>query len=51
MFQRVVVGLGMDQPLEANFFSGILEGIAGRFGLVPPGVADPPTSAKEGMSR
>ena len=41
----------MDQPLEANFFPGILEGLAGRLGLMPPGVADPSTSAKAGMSR
>ena len=41
----------MDQPLEANFFPGILEGLAGRLGLMPPSVADPPTSAKVGMSR
>ena len=41
----------MDQPLEANFFPGILEGLAGRLGLMPPGEADPPTSAKAGMSR
>ena len=51
VFQRVMVGLAMDQPLEANFFPGILEGLAGRLGLMPPGVADPPTSAKAGMSR
>ena len=41
----------MDQPLEANFFPGILEGLAGRLSLMPPGVADPPTSAKAGMSQ
>ena len=40
----------MDQPLEDNFFPGILEGLAGRLGLTPPGEADPPTSAKAGMS-
>ena len=50
VFQRVMVGLAMDQPLEANFFPGILEGLAGRLGLMPPGVADPPTSAKAGVS-
>ena len=50
VFQQVMVGLVMDQPLEANFFPGILEGLAGRLGLMPPGVADPPTSAKAGMS-
>ena len=31
---RVLIGLATDQPLEANFFPGILEGVAGRFGLV-----------------
>ena len=41
----------MDQPLEANFFPGILEGLTGRLSLMPPGVVDPPTSAKAGMSR
>ena len=45
-----MVGLAMDQPLEANFFPDILEGLAGRLGLTPPGVADPPTSAKAGMT-
>ena len=46
-----MVGLVMDQPLKANFFPGILEGLAGRLGLMPLGVADPPTSAKAGVSR
>ena len=46
-----MVGLAMDQPLEANFFPGILEGLTGRLGLMPPGVVDPPTSARAGMSR
>ena len=43
MFQWVVVGLAMDQPLEDNFFPGILEGIAGRLSVTPPDVVDPPT--------
>ena len=51
VFQQVMVGLAMDQPLEANFFQGILEGLAGRLSLMSPGVADPPTSAKAGMSQ
>ena len=41
----------MDQPLKANFFPGILEGLTGRLGLTPPGVTDPPTSTRAGMSR
>ena len=49
--QQVIVGLVMDQPLEANFFPGILEGLARRLGLMPPGVTDPPTSSRAGVSR
>ena len=41
----------MDQPLKANFFPGILEGLAGRLGLKPPGATDPPTSVRAGVSR
>ena len=48
---RILVGLATDQPLEANFFPGILEGVAGRLGLAPPGVPNPPTSAGAGVSR
>ena len=48
---RVNTGLAANQPLEANFFSGILEGVAGRLGLVPPGVTDPPALARVGVSR
>ena len=40
----------MDQPLEANLFLGILEGVAGRLSLAPPGVTNLPTSARVGMS-
>ena len=51
VFQWVMVGLAMDQPLEAIFFPGILDGLTGRLGLMPPGVVDPPTSARAGMSQ
>ena len=50
VFQRVMVGLAMDQLLEHIFFPGILDGLTGRLSLVPPGVIDPPTSARAGMS-
>ena len=50
VFRRVMVGLAMDQPLEANFFPGIPEGLTGRLSLMPPGVVDPPTSARAGVS-
>ena len=48
VFQRVMLGLAVDQPLEAIFFPGILDGLSGRLGLMPPGVVDPPTSARAG---
>ena len=43
---QVIIGLGAHahQPLEANFFPGIPEGLVGRLGLAPPGVINPPTS-------
>ena len=48
--QRVLIGLAMEQPLEANFFPGILEGLAGGLSSMPPGVTDPPTLVRAGMS-
>ena len=51
VFQRVMLGLAVDQSLEAIFFPGILDGLSGRLSLMPPGVVDPPTSARVGMSR
>ena len=48
---RVLIGLAANQPLKANFFPGIPEGLAGRLGLVPPGVTDLPTSVRAGVSR
>ena len=38
------------QPLEANFFPGILDGLVGRPSLVPSSVTDPPTSVREGVA-
>ena len=48
---RVTAGLAADHPLEANFFPGILEGVTGKLGLTPPGVPDPPASARAGVSQ
>ena len=41
----------MDQPVEAVLLPGILDGLSGRLGLMPPGVVDPPTLAREGISQ
>ena len=51
VFNRVMLGLAVDQPLEAILFPGILDRLSGRLGLMPPGVVDPPTSAREGVSQ
>ena len=37
--------------MEAVVLPGILDGLSGRHGLMPPGVVDLPTSAREGISR
>ena len=47
----VNTGLAANPSLEANIFSGILEGVTGRLGLSPPGMTDPPVSARVGVSR
>ena len=47
----VNTGLATNPSLEANIFSGILEGVTGRLGLSPPGMTDPPVSARLGVSR
>ena len=51
VFQQVMLGLAVDQPLKAIFFPGILDRLSGRLGLMPPGVVDPPTSARAGVSQ
>ena len=50
VFNQIVLALSMDQPMEAVLLPGILDGLSGRLGLMPPGVVDPPTSAREGIS-
>ena len=47
----VLLGVAADQPVESNFFPGILEGLLGRLGITAPGEENPPTSAKEGAAR
>ena len=51
VFNRVVLVLSMDQPVEAVLLPGILDGLSGRLGLMPPGAVDPPTLAREGISQ
>ena len=51
VYSRVLVGLLARQPIEANLFPGILEGLAGNLGLSPVGTVNPPHSRQEGMMR
>ena len=47
----VILGVAVDQPVESNFFPGILEGLLGRLSITAPGEKNPPTSSKEGAAR
>ena len=51
VYSRVNVGLLAWQPIEANLFPGILEGLAGSLGLSPAGTINPPHSRQEGVMR
>ena len=51
VFSRVMLVLAVDQPVEAVLLPGILDGLSGRLSLMPPGVLNPPTSAREGISQ
>ena len=46
---RVLVGLAAQQPLEGNFFSGILEGLVGGLGLNRAVEGKFPTSTRQGV--
>ena len=47
----VLMGMAADQPVESNFFSGILEGLLGRLSIGAPGEENPPTLSKEGAAQ
>ena len=51
VYPQVLVGLLARQPIEADLFPGILEGLAGNLGLSPAGTVDPPRSRQEGVMR
>ena len=48
---RVIMGMAADQPVEGNFFPGILEGLLGRFSIAPFRETNPSTSSREGAAR
>ena len=47
----VFIGMAADQPVESNFFPGILEGLLGRLSIAAPGEKNPPTSSREGAAQ
>ena len=51
VYSRVLVGLLAQQPIEADLFPGILEGLAGNLGLSPARTVNPPSSRQEGIMR
>ena len=51
VFNRIMFALAVKQPMEAVLLPGILDGLSGRLGMPTPGVVNPPTSAREGVSR
>ena len=51
VFNWIVLALAVEQPMEAVLLPGILDGLSGRLCMRPPGMVDPPTSAREGVSQ
>ena len=47
---QVLIGMAADQPVESNFFPGILEGLLGRLSIAAPGEKNPPTLSREGAA-
>ena len=50
MFNWIMLALSVEQPMEAVLLPGILDGLYERPSMMPPGVVDQPTSAREGIS-
>ena len=50
VLHQVILGVAVDQPMESNFYPGILEGLLGRLSIATHGEMNPPTSAKEGAA-
>ena len=48
---QVIIGQAATPSLDANVFTGILEGLTGRLRLSPPSASGLPVSVREGISR
>ena len=51
VFNRIMLALAVEQPMEVVLLPGILDGLSGRLSMPTPGVVTPPTSAREGVSQ
>ena len=51
VFNQIMLALAVEQSMEAVLLPGILDGLSGRLSMPTAGVVDPPTSAREGVSR
>ena len=51
VFNWIMLVLAVEQPMEVVLLPGILDRLSGRLGMMPPGVVDPPTLAREEVSR
>ena len=50
VFNQIMLTLAVEQPMEVVLLPGILDGLSGRLDMPTPGVVNPPTSAREGVS-
>ena len=51
VFNWIMLALFVEQPMEAVLLPGILDGLSGGLGMMPPGVVDLPSSARESISQ
>ena len=51
IFNRIMLTMAVEQPMEAVLLPGILDGLSARLGIPAPGMVTPPTLAREGVSR
>ena len=51
VFNRIMLALAVEQPIEVVLLPGILDGLPGRLGMPTLGVVNPPASAREGVSQ
>ena len=51
VFNPIMLALAVEQPMEVVLLPGILDRLSVRLGMPAPGVVNPPTSAREGVSQ